>query len=188
MRKSLHTLGLSVFIVLVIITIILGFLWGIGNPVPWIGIAILVALPFVHKRMTTRQFVSWSDDLSVGIEVIDEDHKKLLSLINDLQRAVSYCMGESYERQALKELVDYTKYHFEHEEGMLQSHGYPELDAHKKEHEAMIEKVGKFLANYDKDRDVIVDKLTKFLKSWMVTHIRGTDRKYVSYMQEKNVY
>ena len=188
MRKSFQTLGLSVFIVLVVITIFLGFLWGIDNPVPWIGIAVLIAIPFVHKWITARHFVTWSDDMSVGIEVIDEDHKKLLGLINDLERAVYYHMGESYERQALKELVDYTKYHFEREEGMLQSNGYPDFDAHKKEHEAMIGKVKEFCEAYNRDRAAVIDKMAEFLRSWLVNHIQGTDQKYVPHMHEKGVH
>ena len=188
MRKSLQTLGLSVFIVLVIISIFLGFLWGISNPIPWIGIAILIALPFVHKWMTAGNFVAWKDDMSVGIKVIDEDHKKLIGLINDLQRAVCYHMGESYERKALKELVDYTKYHFEREEGLMQSNEYPDFDAHKKEHEVMIANVGKYLAAYDKDRGLTIDKLCDFLKSWLVNHIRGTDQKYVPHLHERGVH
>jgi len=188
MRKSLQTLGLSVFIVLVIITIFLGFLWGISNPVPWIGIAILIALPFVHKWYAARHFVSWKDDLSVGIDVIDKDHKKLLDLINDLQRSVDYHMGESYERQALKKLVDYTKYHFEREEGLMQSNDYPDFDAHKKEHEEMFVKVGEYLAAYEKDRSSTVDNLCSFLKSWLISHIRGTDQKYVPHLHERGVH
>lgn len=188
MRKSLHTLGLSVFIVLVIITIFLGFLWGIGNPIPWIGIAILIALPFVHKWAAARHFVSWKDDMSVGIKVIDDDHKKLLALINELERAVHYHMGESYERQAMKELVDYTKYHFEREEGLLQSHGYPEFEAHKKEHEAMIAKVKECCVGYKKGRGDTIDKMAEFLRSWLVNHIRGTDQKYASYLHERGVH
>jgi len=188
MRKSLHTFGLSVTIVLVILMILLGFLWGPTNPVSWIGIAILIALPYVHKRMTAKNYVHWQPDMSVGIEIIDEDHKKLLDLINNLQRAVDYHMGESFERQALAELVEYTKTHFEREEGLMLSNGYPEFDAHKQEHVDMIAKVGKFLDAYDKDRDRTIDELAEFLRSWLVTHIRGTDQAYVPFLHAKGVH
>lgn len=187
MRKSLQTFGLSLFIVLAFLVIGIGFLFGIDNPVPWIMLAILIALPMIHKKLTARQFVSWDDDLSVGIEAIDQDHKKLLTLINNLQTSVYYPTGESFERQALSELVDYTKYHFAREEKLMLEHGYPDYEPHKIQHEEMIAKVGGYMAEYDKDREATIDDLTGFLKTWLINHIAGTDQKYSRFLREKGV-
>lgn len=187
MRKSLQTFGLSVFIVVAVIVIIIGLLPGMNPWVSVIMVAVLVALPFVHKQLTSRRFVSWRDDLSVGIEAIDNDHKNLLHLINNLQTAVYYPTGEAFERQALDELVDYTKHHFAREEQLMQENGYPDYAEHKKEHEAMIGKVGGFLEAYEKDRENTIDELTKFLKTWLIDHIEGTDQKYAPFLQDKGV-
>ena len=187
MRKSLQTFGLSLFIVLAFIVIGIGFLFGIDNPVPWIMIAVLLVLPFIHKKMTSRKFVSWDDSLSVGIQAIDDEHQKLLSLINNLQTAVLYPTGESFERQALSELVDYTKYHFEREEKLMQENGYPDFEPHKQQHEEMIEKVNRFLESYENDREGTVDELTGFLKTWLINHIAGTDQKYSQFLRDKGV-
>ncbi len=185
MRKSLQTFGLSLFIVLAFLTIGLGFLFGIDNPVPWIMIAVLAALPFIHKRITASRFVAWSDGLSVGIQSIDDDHKKLLTLINNLQTAVYYPTGEAFERQALKELVDYTKYHFQREEELLQKHGYPDYAPHKKQHDEMIAEVGRFMDLYENDREGTIQELTQFLKTWLINHINGTDQQYSPYLKAK---
>ncbi|MCU7809633.1 MAG: bacteriohemerythrin, partial [Candidatus Thiodiazotropha sp. (ex Notomyrtea botanica)] len=171
MRNSLQTFGLSLFIVLAFLVIGIGFLFGIDNPIPWIMIAILLVLPVIHKKMTSRKFVSWDNSLSVGIAVIDEEHQKLLTLINNLQTAILYPTGESFERQALSELVDYTKYHFEREEKLMQDNGYPEYEQHKQQHEEMIAKVSVFLSKYENDREGTVDELTSFLKTWLIDHI-----------------
>ncbi len=187
MRKSIQTFGLSLFIVLAFLTIGIGFLFGIDNPVPWIMIAVLVALPFVHKRMTARRFVEWSDGLSVGIAAIDDDHRKLLGLINNLQTAVLYPTGDAFERQALKDLVDYTKYHFEREEDLMERNGYPDFAAHKRLHEAMIARVGQFLEAYERDREGTVNEMTSYLKTWLLDHIAGTDQKYSPYLRERGV-
>ena len=56
--------------------------------------AVLLAVPLINKWTTSRRFVAWRDDLSVGIGSIDDDHKKLLTLINNLQTAVYYPTGE----------------------------------------------------------------------------------------------
>lgn len=187
MRKSLQTFGLSLFIVLAFITIGIGFMFGIDNPVPWIMIAVLLILPLIHKYWTARRFVSWSDDLSVGIGVIDDDHKKLLNLINNLQTAVFYPTGEAFERQALQELVDYTKYHFEREERMMVENDYPEYEEHKRQHEEMIAKVNGFMDAYEKNREGTIDQLTQFLKSWLINHIAGTDQRYSAHLHSRGV-
>ncbi|MCU7808462.1 MAG: bacteriohemerythrin [Candidatus Thiodiazotropha sp. (ex Semelilucina semeliformis)] len=188
MRNSLQTFGLSLFIVLAFLVIGIGFLFGIDNPIPWIMIAILLVLPVIHKRMTSRKFVSWDNSLSVGIAVIDEEHQKLLTLINNLQTAVLYPTGESFERQALSELVDYTKYHFEREEKLMQDNGYPEYEQHKQQHEEMIAKVSVFLSKYENDRESTVDELTSFLKTWLIDHIAGTDQRYSQFLQDKGIH
>ncbi len=74
MRKSVRSFVFAFFIVLVVLAILIGFMFGIDNPVPWILIAVLVALPFVHKKLVARNFVEWDDRLSVGIAAIDDDH------------------------------------------------------------------------------------------------------------------
>lgn len=187
MRKSLKTFGLSLFIVLAFLVIGIGFLFGIDNPIPWIMIAVLLTLPVIHKQMTSRNFVSWDEGYSVGIQAIDDEHKKLLSLINNLQTAVLYPTGETFERQALGELVDYTKYHFQREEKLMEEYGYPEFEPHKRQHEEMIAKVGAYMDAYEKDRESTIDALTGFLKTWLIDHIAGTDQKYSGYLRGKGV-
>jgi len=183
MSKSVQAFVVSVFIVLAFIVIAIGFMFGIDNPVPWIMIAVLAAIPFIHRRLLARRFVTWDDGLATGIEAIDNDHRKLLTLLNNLQSAVYYPTGEAFERQALTELVDYTKYHFEREEQLMREASYADFEAHKKQHEEMIAKVGEFLSAYEKNREGTIENLTKFLKGWLVNHIAGTDQKYVPAMQ-----
>lgn len=185
---SLQTLGLSLFIVLAFIVIGIGFMFGIDNPVPWIMIGVLASLPYIHKKITARQYLSWDDKLSVGIKVIDDDHKKLIALINTLQTAVMYPSGETYERQALKEVVDYTVYHFKREEDLMQENDYPDFESHKKTHEAMISKVQEFMDAYENNSEGAICDLTKYLKVWLIKHIAGTDQQYCTHLHSKGVH
>lgn len=185
MRKSLQTFGLSLFIVIAFIIIGIGFLFGIDNPIPWIMIAVLAVLPLIHKKMVSQGFVTWKDEYSVGIKSIDDDHKKLLHLINNLQNAVYYPTGEAFERQALDELVEYTKYHFEREEALMRKYDYPDYEPHKKQHENMVNEVGAYLEAYNKDAEGTVDELTQFLKTWLIKHILGTDQQYSAFLRDK---
>jgi hemerythrin-like metal-binding protein len=187
MNKALQSFGLSLFIVLSFVVIGVGFLFGIDNPVPWVMIAVLIALPWIHKRVTARQFVTWREDLAIGIGAVDEDHRKLFGLINNLQTAIYYPAGETFERQALNELVDYTKYHFTREEELMERNGYPELAAHKRQHQEMIAKVQSYLDAYESDREGTVQALTLFLKDWLIHHIAGTDRQYGPFLRDKGL-
>ncbi|MCB1789415.1 MAG: bacteriohemerythrin [Gammaproteobacteria bacterium] len=187
MRKSLQTLGLSLFIVVALIIIGIGLLPGMNAWISVVMAAILLAIPLLNKWLTSKRFVAWRDDLSVGIGSIDDDHKKLLTLINNLQTAVYYPTGEAFERQALQELVDYTKYHFDREEKLMRDNGYADYEAHKRQHEAMIAKVSGFLDAYEKDREGTVEELSVFLKDWLLKHIAGTDQQYSSHLRSRGV-
>jgi len=179
--------GMSLFILTLIIAAILGLLAGPTSPLTWALIAILVIIPFIHKKMTSKQFVEWKDDYSVGIDSIDQQHKKLLNLINQLQTAVDYSTGEQFEQEALDELVDYTKTHFTYEEGLMRDNDYPDFEPHKAQHEKMFKKVGEVLAEYEKDHDTAMSNAAEYLKDWLINHINGTDKEYSSYLISKGV-
>ena len=186
-NKKMCMFGVSLLILTLIVAAILGLLAGPDSPITWLLIAILVVIPFIHKRMASEQFVEWKDDYSVGIDSIDQQHKKLLNLINQLQTAVDYSTGEQFEREALDELVDYTKTHFTYEEGLMRDNNYPDFEPHKAQHEKMFEKVREVLAEYEQDQDTAMANAAEYLKDWLINHINGTDKEYSSYLIGKGV-
>ena len=186
-NKKMCMFGVSLLILTLIVAAILGLLAGPDSPITWLLIAILVVIPFIHKRMASEQFVEWKDDYSVGIDSIDQQHKKLLNLINQLQTAVDYSTGEQFEREALDELVDYTKTHFTYEEGLMRDNDYPDFEQHKAQHEKMFEKVREVLAEYEQDQDTAMANAAEYLKDWLINHINGTDKEYSSYLIGKGV-
>ncbi|HIP53212.1 MAG TPA: bacteriohemerythrin [Chromatiales bacterium] len=184
-----NTFGMGVVTLLLgvlLVAVIIGFIsFGATHPAPWIFLAVALIVPFLLNRMENRHFVVWKDDYSVGIESIDNDHKKLLNLINKLQTAIHYHTGELFERQALDELVNYTKYHFSREEELMQKYGYPELEEHRAEHAKMIAKVGGFVEQYEQKQHGALEDVAEFLKNWLVNHINGTDKRYSAFLIEK---
>jgi len=187
LNKKMCMFGVSLLILTLIVAVILGLLAGPDSPLTWTLIAILVVIPFIHKKMASQQFVEWKDSYSVGIDSIDQQHKKLLNLINQLQTAVDYSTGEQFEREALDELVDYTKTHFIYEEGLMKDNDYPDFVAHKDQHEKMFKKVGEVLAEYEQDHDTAMANAAQYLKDWLIHHINGTDKQYSSYLIERGV-
>lgn len=186
-NKKMCMFGVSLVILTLIIAVILGLMAGPDSPLTWLLVAALLVIPYLHRKLSARHYVEWKDGYSVGIDSIDKQHQKLLNLINQLQTAVDYSTGEQYEREALDELVDYTKTHFSYEEGLMEQNDYPDFEPHKAMHEKMIKKVEEVLAEYEQDHDTAMSNAVEFLKDWLINHINGTDKEYSSYLISKGV-
>ncbi len=187
MNNKTQMFGVALLILTFVTAAVLGLIAGPTSPLTWLLIAILVSIPFIHRKLTQRQYVKWKDEYSVGIESIDMQHRKLLSLINSLQTAVYFSTGEEFEHQALDELVDYTKTHFSYEEGLMEQNDYPDFEPHKAQHQQMIARVEEVLAGYEQDKDTAMRNAANFLKDWLINHINGTDKQYSAYLIGKGV-
>ncbi len=183
--KGITMFLLSMLIMGLLIMIVLGFMLGFGHPLPWILIGVLIIIPIIHDRIVSRRFIRWKDSFSVGNESIDEDHKKLLGMINQLQTAAHYQTDEALIESTLNELIDYTKYHFKREEELMKEYNYPDIEEHMKEHTAMVKKVSGFIDEYRIDKTRTIDNVILFLKTWLLNHINGSDQKYAPYLKEK---
>ncbi len=121
--------------------------------------------------------LEWSDALSVGFEEMDEDHKKLVEMVNTLNDAVD--RGERGEviEDILEELASYTQWHFRHEERLMQEFEYEGLFEHKKEHEDLTAQAVELIEKFQKGDVAVPGMLLPFLKDWLTNHILGTDKK-----------
>lgn len=188
MNKQWSMFGLALLLLVIITVILLGFMVSLTNPVSWVLIIVLALVPYIHKRVVANRFVEWHDSYSVGIEAIDNDHKRLLNLINQLQTAAHYQTDPQYEREAFDALVDYTKTHFRREEELMEAHGYPTFTAHRAEHEAMIAKVGDMMQRYQAKPHETIEEAVQYLKKWLVGHINGTDQGYSQFLRDRGVH
>ena len=188
MNRSIKMVLWVLVIGALLVSIILTFIaLGLKSPVPWLLIVPLLIIPFLISRGEKQYYAVWKDEYSVGVKSLDDDHRKLLNLINNLQTAVHYQTGEVFEKEALEEVVAYTKYHFEREEKMLQDAGYADLEAHKETHKKMILKVESFLQEYETKGHLVLEEMASYLRNWLVKHINGTDQEYSSLLQEKGI-
>ena len=186
-NKKLKAFALAFLLLTLITAILLGFTLGLTHPLPWVFIVALVIVIVLNKKLTESQFVTWKDEYSVGIETIDNDHKMLLKLINQLQTSSLYYTGDDFDKEALTELLDYTKFHFSREEKMMEDNGYPDFDAHRQQHRNMTDEVINKVKDYEEDSEKTVDDLLDYLKKWLINHINGTDKKYSAFLIEKGV-
>jgi hemerythrin len=187
MNKQWSMFGLALLLLVIITAILLGFMVDIFNPVSWVLIVLLALIPYIHRRMVARRFVEWRDEYSVGIESIDNDHKRLLNLINQLQTATHYQTGQQFEQEALDAVVDYTKYHFKREEDLMETHGYPDFEPHKAQHREMIGRVNEMLEDYRHNPQEGLEETVQFLKKWLIGHINGTDQAYSEFLRARGV-
>mgnify|MGYP003673838178 CR=1 FL=1 len=170
---------------LIIVAIFLGFLSSITNPISWLLIVVLALTPVLYEKVNKTNEIQWKEEYSVGIESLDNDHKKLLSLLNHFTTAYDYAMSEEFEREALNDLINYTKYHFDREEKLLEQHDYPNLVAHKAQHKQMIKQVERFMDLYNEKGHEALNEISEFLANWLINHINGTDKEYSELLSQR---
>ncbi|HEY6877890.1 MAG TPA: bacteriohemerythrin [Polyangiales bacterium] len=130
---------------------------------------------------------TWSDDYSVKIASIDEQHKKLIAMLNSLHDGMSAGHGSDKLGPLLNGLVEYTAQHFSFEEKLFADHGYPQAAQHTAEHKRLVDQVLEFKARYESGHAQINVQLMKFLKNWLIQHILGSDKAYVAHLTERGV-
>jgi hemerythrin-like metal-binding protein len=132
--------------------------------------------------------IEWTAELSVGIESIDEQHKKLVNMINALNDAMLSNSSNELLGKIFTGLAAYTQKHFAYEENMFAEYGYPNSQEHKRQHNELIAQVvelkGRFL---DNPQGTISNDLMLFLKRWLTNHIMRTDKEYTEFLISKGV-
>ncbi len=130
----------------------------------------------------------WKDEYSVHIEKIDLQHRKLLSLVNELHRGLTGGQSRKDLQRIFAGLLDYALFHFETEEELMSAYHFPGLEEHRKEHDEFRQKLADFLdAFLDLETDVAAD-MVLFLVEWLKKHVFVTDKKYGAYLNERNVH
>ncbi|RJG40331.1 bacteriohemerythrin [Motilimonas pumila] len=127
----------------------------------------------------------WHVSLNTGIDVIDEQHRRIMLHINDLHQAVETA-DQSAIGNVLDELVDYTLSHFAFEEGLMAQANYPMLEPHKQVHQQFINKVENFKLRFLQGEDVSQELLT-MLHRWLINHIQNEDADYVKSVNDNIV-
>jgi hemerythrin len=121
----------------------------------------------------------------VNIPAIDAQHKRLFALAGELHAAMSQGKGLAVLERSLARLVDYTQDHFAAEERLMEKYKYPELSAHKMEHEKLTAQVMEFQEKFRRKEALLTVELLQFLKSWLEHHISGSDQKYAVLIRGK---
>ena len=129
--------------------------------------------------------LEWSAQLAVGYDTIDTQHKRLIEIFNTLQRSMHGNKDPAQIGKALEELVNYTLYHFEHEQGLMNRSAYPGMDKHLARHDDLIKKVSAYKQRFERGEPVGAE-LIHFLRDWLMNHILKTDKELANYLNKKH--
>lgn len=132
-------------------------------------------------------FFEWSNNLSVKIQSIDNQHRKLVNIINELHDAMKTGKAASIINDVLGRLVNYTKEHFAFEERLFSQFGYPAATIHKHQHDALVKQVEDLVRKADAGALGLGITLFDFLKKWLTEHIMKDDMAYSGFLVEKGV-
>ena len=128
-------------------------------------------------------FFVWTDKYSVGIQEVDDQHKRLVELVNDLYEAMTAGRGSEVLGTVFNTLLAYTRTHFAEEEKLMQQCGFPGFSEHKQLHERLTQQVIDLGEQFREGKSSLTVHVATFLKDWLVKHIQGTDRKYVPFLK-----
>jgi hemerythrin len=142
------------------------------------------------ERVTTSSahnksvFIEWDQRYSVGIPKIDDQHKELVRLTNELYDS---CMLDDEAMTAqfkstLSSLVHYVTEHFGAEERLLQRVGYPHYAEHKKEHESFVKKMLDDMKLFRDGKAFVPNNFVRFLRDWTLSHIAVSDKQYSEFL------
>lgn len=130
---------------------------------------------------------TWKIEYSVGVNTFDAHHRMLIELMNIVHDAVAVGKHQSVMGKILRELNDYTNYHFESEERLMQAHRYPEYSQHKLQHDSFVAKVRECISKYKDGSLNLILELLNFLTNWLKTHIMDADKKITQFLRDKNI-
>ena len=133
-----------------------------------------------------QTIIKWNDGMSVGVPEFDAAHKKLITMIGQLDEALQHGQSGQVIRSILDGLTTYCKVHFEEEERYLEQHGYPASREHQQVHVAFMNKVGEIVKDFN-EQNASPLQVMNLLSDWLLNHILKTDKKYTEYFIAKGV-
>jgi hemerythrin len=122
--------------------------------------------------------IEWKDSYSVGVKLIDEQHKKLFSHLNDLYSAVEQVKDNENLSKVLNDLSDYVILHFSIEEKYFEEFRYEGMEEHKAQHKQYTDKIESFREGFAKNQSFLSFDLLSFLEDWILNHVTIEDKKY----------
>ena len=133
---------------------------------------------------TNHDFMEWDNQLTLGIPLIDRQHKRLLQLTNNLY--LTYLQNNETTKpdliESAREIVDYLRYHFTNEEKLMFLFDFPDYSEHKREHESSITEIMSHIQKFSSGSYLVPYRFVRFFREWIFSHIDMFDRKVAKFV------
>jgi hemerythrin len=120
--------------------------------------------------------VAWASDFEVGVKSIDEQHRRLVEMLNTLGQAIGEDHGKDAIMGIVEEMKHYAVYHFKTEEDAMEALDYPKRSQHKQEHDTFIEQVLDAADTLESGGSITPQEVWTFLHKWLIEHILDSDK------------
>ncbi|MFC2160764.1 bacteriohemerythrin [Acidobacteriota bacterium] len=131
--------------------------------------------------------IEWDDSLSVGVDLIDEQHKMLIQKLKELSKAFQVGLEQNKMLKTIDFLIDYTDFHFSEEEKLMAEHNYPGLEIQQKQHREFQDTLNYMLEDYQDEgpTKALATSINVFMLNWLVNHIKGLDVQIGKFLSDK---
>lgn len=129
----------------------------------------------------------WTRDFSVGVAQFDEQHKRLIQMINRLIETPQAQTGSETISELLDAMTNYAQEHFEAEERLMQQYNYPHLEEHTTQHHAFRRQTADFCIATMNQVGTVPESIFQYLRDWLVQHILRSDMAYKPFFHERGI-
>jgi hemerythrin len=132
--------------------------------------------------------IDWSDEHNVNVREIDDQHRQLVALVNQLHEAMKLRGGKEAIRRRLGDLIRHTQVHFSTEERLMSDTGYPEYGRHKAEHDALLRQVVNLERQVHEGDLLLSFGVALDLRAWAIGHITFSDKPLGLFLNRHGVF
>ncbi len=133
------------------------------------------------------EIINWKNEFSVGVQEMDDQHKKLIGMINRLIEEQHTLTDPKTIAELLTDMTDYAQIHFRAEEYLMAEYGYDRKSQQEEQHKAFIDKTISFYSVSDLGPNILSEALLDYLSIWLVNHILKEDMKYKVFFRNKGL-
>lgn len=129
--------------------------------------------------------MEWKQAFSVGVESIDEQHKRIIHIINQVEDAMKASSPLNELIAVIGELEEYAATHFRHEEDLMARHGFEAGAKHRSMHAYFSRRVASVKARLSQGESDLASELLSFLSMWLIDHISHSDRQLGAFLNQR---
>jgi hemerythrin len=131
--------------------------------------------------------IEWTDSFSVGVALFDEQHRRLIDMLNEMIEDPAATTRSETVADVLTDMTNYAQEHFKAEEDLMLEHHYPRLEEHRQQHNGFREKAARLCLATAEGQASVPQALLEYLQQWLIRHILQADMAFNPFFEQKGV-